>query len=273
MHPMRRVEPRRGESLPPPPGQAAAVARAVPDGADPAGRGERALWRRWQESADPAVRRAIVARYQPFAKAIASAVFGRRGRSGVEYDDCLQFALVGLLEAVDRYDPDRGAQFKTYAGPRIRGAILSGLARMTERQDMQSRRRQLERERISSALPALGALEGGELLRQLGDIGVNVAVTFILDGLGLGEDVGASQPDPYRQLELRDIRKQVGEMVARLPPRERRVLDLHYHQGHTFEEIAAVLEVSRPRVSQLHRRAIERLRELVSKAEGCDTTL
>ena len=126
---MRRLEPRRCDAPPPPEGPVEEGARVGAGGEGAGVREERALWRRWRESADPAARALIIERYQPFAKAIASAVFGRRGRSEVEYEDYLQFALVGLLQAVDRYDPDRGAQFKTYAGPRIRGAILTGLER------------------------------------------------------------------------------------------------------------------------------------------------
>ncbi len=235
---------------------------------------EGALWSRWRERSDPAARLLLIERFRPFARTIAAAVYRRRARSDVEFEDYHQFALLGLIEAVERYDPARLAQFRTFAGPRIRGAILNGLERMTERLDIAAKRRQLERERISSALPALRPLEGEALLQQLGDIGVNVAVTFILDGIGLGEEArDAGREDPYRQVELRELGRQLGAMVARLPPRERAVLDMHYREGRTFEEIAAALDVSRPRASQLHRRAIERLRALISKAEGCDTAL
>lgn len=241
--------------------------------ADAGARDEAALWSRWRDASDAIARELLVERYRQFAKTIAAVVYSRRSGGGVEFEDYQQFALVGLLEALDRYDPDRGAQFKTFAGPRIRGAILSGLERMTERQDLVAKRRQLERERITSAVPVLGALEGEALLVRLGDIGVNVAIEYVLDGIGLGEEAREELPDPYRQVELQQVREQVSAMTARLAPRERVVVQLHYAEGRTFEEIAETLEVSRPRVSQIHRRAIERLRSMLSKAEICDAKL
>ncbi len=229
------------------------------------------LWAVWRSGGDPGARLALVERYQRFAKTIAATVYRRSTRNEVPFEDFSQFALVGLLEAVDRYDPARGAKFETYAGPRIRGAILSGLAHMTEHHEQAATRQRLESERIASLLPETGLSQGEELLGQLGEIGVSVALGFILDAIGLSTDSREEcLTDPYALVELRQVQQQVRDMVERLPASERSTIDLHYGKAKRFEQIAEELGVSPARVSQLHRQAIVRLRALISKATGCD---
>jgi RNA polymerase sigma factor for flagellar operon FliA len=239
-----------------------------------AGEEESALWSRWRGCRDGAARAALIQQYEPLARRIAAAVFRRRPGNDVEFEDYRQFASVGLVEAVERFDPALGARFGTYAGPRIRGAVLSGLERMTERRRLAGTRKQLERERLASMLPDLGGLEGEALLERLGDLAVNVAFSIILDGLGLAPGTQKEGlAGPYAQLELHRTKRQIRAAVDRLPPRERLVIELHYHQERTLDEVARALEVSRPRACQLHKRALERLRDLVSKAESCDRNL
>lgn len=229
------------------------------------------LWEAWRECADSSARQALVERHRRLAKSIAATVYGRRSRNEVAFDDFYHYALVGLIEAIDRYDPTRGAKFATFAGPRIRGAVLNGLAHLTERHEQAAMRRRLESERIASLLPETGLADGDELLAELGEIGVGVALGLILDAIGLGPDGReACQADPYKQVELKQVREQVREMVGRLPASERSTIDLHYLRAKRFEQIAEELGVSPARISQLHRQAIERLRGLISKATSCD---
>jgi RNA polymerase sigma factor for flagellar operon FliA len=239
----------------------------------PAEEEEPALWRRWRQSRDESARQALVEHHRAYARMIAVTVYGRRAHNDIEFEDYLQFAMLGLMESLDRYDPDRGVKFTTFAGRRIRGAVLSGLERMTELQDQGAMRRRLERERVASLVAELPrSRDGDALLAQLGDLGVSVAFAMILDGIGLGADAEGSQTDPYAQLELRQAQRQVRAMVERLPERERHVVDMIYRHGRTLDDVAAVLAVTRARVSQLHRQAVERLRTLVSRIGECDAS-
>src|SRR5579859_5894235 len=93
---------------------------------------ERSLWEEYGRTRQPELRQRLVKRYMPMTQGIAAHLFGRRVGNAVAFDDYLQYARVGLLEAIDRYDPGREASFTTFAGYRIRGAILNGLEQTTE---------------------------------------------------------------------------------------------------------------------------------------------
>lgn len=232
---------------------------------------EGALWRRWWDGGDAAARHALVVRYSPYAKSLAARLFARRPFPEVPFDDFHQLAMVGLLEAVDRYAPNRGASFKTFATIRIRGAVLNGLERVTERHQQAAMRRRLAAERSASLLPETLTTAPDRLLEDLGDIGMNVALSLILEGCGMGAvRQEALRDHAYAQLELGDMRRHVRAMVALLPDRERGIIEMHYERSLRFEEIARVMKVTKGRVSQLHRQAVERLRILVSKAGECD---
>ena len=210
----------------------------------------------------------------PFARRLAGRIYARRPHDEVQFDEYEQFAMVGLLEAVERYAPDAGAAFRTFAFPRIQGAIMNGLARLTERQQQMAQRRHAAAERAESFMPEPLSLERTEeLLSELGEIGVGLALGFILEGDGLYPEP-QSEPgaDPYAQFELRQVHQQLWKMVGRLTERERGIIEMHYKQSRRFEEIARVLGVGKSRVSQLHRQAIVRLRDLISKAEQCDVS-
>jgi RNA polymerase sigma factor FliA len=250
---------------PPPP--AAAATFVVVEPADEPG-----LWRRWCSERDRAAHGLLVERYMPYAKALAAKLYARRTHDEIEFDDYQQFAMVGLTEAVGRYEPGRSAKFTTFALPRIQGAVLSGIERLTERQQQIAFRRRVAAQRTESLIPdALCVDPTDRLLGQLEQIGVGVALGFILEGTAMviGPD-HALPENVYARVELRQLHEQVWQMVERLTAREQEVVRLHYRDGRRFEEIAGVLGVTKGRVSQLHRQAVERLRGLVGKSERCD---
>jgi RNA polymerase sigma factor for flagellar operon FliA len=243
--------------------------------ADPRASGaddEASLWQRWCFGADDSARQLLVERYIPYARAIAAKLYARRAHDEFRFDEYQQFAMVGLIESVERYRPDRGAHFKTFAMHRVRGAILNGLERLSERQQQSAFRRRLATERAVSLTPEnLSREPTQQLLEQLQDIGVGVALGLILEGTGVFFGVSDELPaDAYAQLEMRQLRQQLWEMVERLTGREREIIDMHYREARSFQEIAEALKLSKGRISQLHRQAVERLRALISKAGKCD---
>lgn len=254
-------------------------------------------WLAWRRSGDEAARQTLLDLHMPYARVIAAMVYSRRTTDEIEFDDYLQLARIGLLEAFTRYDPLGGAQFRTYAASRIRGAVLDGLERLTERQQQLRLRRRILAERTASVAarsrrpvdessaggqddgtPARGRLEGfaakgSNLFEYLAEVGVGLAVGFVLDGTGMYEsgDDSAGGADPlYGAVELRQTRKQLEALILQLPPPERRVIQLHYVHGHAFEDIASDMGLTKGRISQIHKKAITTLRRLLADRRTCD---
>jgi RNA polymerase sigma factor for flagellar operon FliA len=237
------------------------VLATVPDadtGVEPA-----ALWQAYRHGRDESLRQRLVARYLEFARMLAARMFARRTYGGLEFDDYLQFARVGLLEAVDRYDGTLGAKFETFAAHRINGAILNGIATYSEVQEQVAARRRIESERLDGLHgKSPDPSDPAALFAYLADLAVGLAVGLALEGTGMIQDSAATYGvQPYDGLELRQLRARLKEALASLPDRQRKVLSWHYLQQRPFEEIATALDLSRGRISQLHKEALTALRE------------
>jgi len=233
---------------------------------------EAALWHRWRSAGKVEARARLAEVHQGYARSIAARLYARRPTNDVEFDDYAQFAMVGLLEAIDRYEPERGALFTTFAMPRIRGAILNGIERLTERHQQNAFRRRALADRLATLLPegrAVGRTRG--ILEELEEIGVGVALGLLLEGSGMLLRPEEGLPDDaYAQVELRGARDRLWALTRRLTERERQVVEMHYGQARRFEEIARSLELTKGRISQLHQQAVERLRALMRAVDGVD---
>jgi RNA polymerase sigma factor FliA len=235
---------------------------------------EAAQWQRWTVDRDPVVRGLLATRYAGYAKAQAARLYARRSHNEVEFDDYVQFAMVGLMEAIERYQLGRGAQFKTYATSRIQGAILNGLQHMSERQEQIAWRRRVDKERAASLAPERFSTDGSQqVLHELLAVATGLALGAMLDGSGTMTGPQDSLPgDAYAQVELRQLREQLWPLLERLTEREREVIHLHYVESRDFDEIVQIMAVSKGRVSQLHRQGLARLRELIDKSRISDPT-
>lgn len=232
------------------------------------------LWRRWRDGGELRARDRIVLHYQSYARALAAQMYGRRTYDEFEFDEYLQFATVGLIEAVERFDPQRGILFKTFATRRITGAMLSGLSTLSERQQQIGLRRRVAAERVESIKAASLPGDPEQLLRELAEIGVGLALGFALEGSGMVAGAEASLPDnSYTRLELRQFQQQILHLTRRLTAREQEVIQMHYLQQISFDEIAARLQLSKGRISQLHSQGLKRLRGLILTLAPCDIAL
>lgn len=232
---------------------------------------ESALWRAWLECRDHAARERLILNYMGFAKALAARTYARRIGNEFEFAEYGQFALVGLMEAIDRYRPANGAKFTTFAAFRIKGAILSGIDCLSERQRQIALRRRLAAERTASLKPkSLPVQHDQRLLRELGEVGIGLALALILEGSGMIQDPNESLPDQaYSRVYLRQLRRMIWQYVDCLTPREREVIHLHYLQQKCFEEISELLQLTKGRISQLHQQAIKRLQGALTDG-NCD---
>lgn len=229
--------------------------------------------------ADAETREAMVLRYLPLVKHVAARL-AMGLPAHIEIDDLHSYGVFGLLDALEKFDPGRGVKFETYAFTRIKGAILDGLRAMDwVPASMRQRARQVE-EAFGRLEARLGraALDGEvatelgmdteEFARVLADM--ERASLLSLDELW-GEDSGEDYAlldllrdehavDPTQTAEWRNREQILADAVEALPERERMVLTLFYYDGLVPKEIATILGVSVSRISQLHSRAVLRLR-------------
>ena len=231
------------------------------------------LWGRFHSSRDLGIRERLIGRYIGLARTIAATLYGTRCDDTVSFDDYLQYARVGLIESIDRYDSLRGTSFETYASYRIRGAILNGLSRETEVRAQRGRRSVRLAEREQSLAGPMFVNSEGASFDDFVSFTVDLAVGFMLDDGFVECRDESPAANPYAQAEMSQLRVRVRELVEELPPRERQVLKAHYYDQLEFQEIAASLRVTKGRVSQLHSRAVARVRERLSARPKIDKNL
>jgi RNA polymerase sigma factor FliA len=230
----------------------------------------RALWARFIASGDQTLRQQLVESYLPFAAKVAGGLYRRRIDSSVPFEDYLQYARLGLMEAVDRYDPSQAASFETFCGYRIRGAILNGISQESERAAQHQRWRAQTLERVQSLRAAPEA--GADDLDQLVQMTVGLALGLLLDAKAEPADDSAAA-NPYAATELAQLRTIVRECVTRLPDREREILGRHYFAQQQFQRIAHDLGVTKGRIAQLHAQALAQLRGMLVGRARLDQSL
>jgi RNA polymerase sigma factor for flagellar operon FliA len=244
-----------------------------------------ALWARYRRTADPQARTQLLDRYLGLVHHSAHQLARRISRD-VEVDDLIGAGTLGLVQALEGFDPGRGLAFSTYAMPRIRGAMLDELrtrdwmprsVRMRSRQlqgaraDLQHRLgRQPSHEEIAKALaidlPTYWRWQeeiDGRVLLQL-DAGHEDAEDH---APRLAESIAdALAVDPGESLDDQDAVARLRDAFDRLGQRDRLVLSLYYYEELNLRQIGEIMHVSESRISQIRTRALKRLRELVQYA-------
>jgi RNA polymerase sigma factor FliA len=240
-----------------------------------------ALWRDYRKTKNQAVRDRLILTYAPLVKYVA----GRLGSglpAHVDENDLVSYGLLGLMGAIERFDPDRDIKFETYAIARIRGSIIDELRALDwVPRSVRSRARDIERaiaelERTLRRAPTDEEIAGklgistDELDESLTDIGRSSIAA--LDELWTVSSSGGDQvalidtiedthgPEPQAELAQTELKEALAESIARLPEREKLVVTLYYYEELTLREIGEVLGVTESRVSQLHTKAILRLK-------------
>src|SRR5690554_834012 len=219
----------------------------------------------------------FVVQHAPLVKRLAQHMMGRLP-SAVQLDDLIQAGMIGLLEASRQYDASQGASFQTYAGIRIRGAMLDEVRKLdwTPRSVHRKVREVAEAMRAIEARTGRAA-EGREIAAHLGISlddyhailrDASASRLFSLDeALEDGEQrlpaAAAADGAPEQALAQAQFARRLAEAVLRLPERERLVLSLYYEREMNLKEIGAVLEVTESRVCQIHGQALVRLRSML----------
>jgi RNA polymerase sigma factor FliA len=241
----------------------------------------RELWRRYKGEGDSGARERLVVAYSPMVKFVA----GRLGAglpSHVEDADLISYGLMGLIGAIERFEPERGIKFETFAMTRIRGAIIDELrsldwvprsvrARAREIEVAQQKlEHELQRAPTEAELAEKLGISEDELQSSLLEI-ANSSV-YALDELWAISDSSGDQvslldtisdpsaADPQEALDTSEVKDRLAEAIASLPEREQLVVALYYYENLTLREIGEVLGVTESRVSQLHTKAVMRLK-------------
>jgi RNA polymerase sigma factor for flagellar operon FliA len=245
----------------------------------------RDLWRRYKTGGDEQAREGLVVAYSPLVKYVAG-----RMASGlpahVDEADLISYGLVGLINAIERFDLGRDVKFETYAITRIKGAIIDELRSLDwVPRSVRQRARDIERANAKLEHRLQRAPTDEEMCEELGmtvdefqDALLQISNSTIaaLDELWTVNDTSGDQvslldtitddsaPDPASLVDATDLKDRVADAIARLPEREKLVIALYYYENLTLREIGEVLGVTESRVSQLHTKAILRLRSRLS---------
>ena len=226
---------------------------------------ERALWEALHNTGAVDARAQLFIHYQPLARRIALRQHRAQGRADVDLPDILQMAHMGLLEAIDHFNPARRVPFKYYGNRRILGCVLDGLARMTELRAQASSRQAARQDRLRSLKAGRQHETAGSLdqaLAKLGAIANELAIGFMLEDSGfLSDPNAAAQDTPYDSLVWRQMERRLASELALLAVDERAVLTYHYLGAISFTRIAELLALSTGRISQIHKSALGKLRK------------
>lgn len=224
-------------------------------------RAEASLWRRFRATGQGQLRESLFDRYHRFARSLARRHARRHDLAADFREDLEQLAYRGLLEAIDRFDPRRGAPFMAFAAARIAGSMIDGLGSLDEHGARLRFKSRVKRERMASLAPEQQA--SGSATAQLADLVTELALSLMLDmeERGAPGDIAGRPENGFDSLAWRETRSLLQLRVEQLPEPEQSVIRHHYQHDLLFAQIAAMLRLSPSRVSQIHKAALARLRK------------
>lgn len=251
---------------------------------------EAELWHEYKKTKSVAIRNRLIRQYMPLVKWVAGRVSSGMPES-VEFDDLVGFGQFGLLDAINKFDIDKGVKFKTYATTRIRGAIFDELRELDwVPRSVRQRSREIEDAvvelearlgrtatdaEIAKALNMTEAEYQSAVMKVSGTSILSLNDVWYYSGddsehISIGDSIEAPNSlNPDVIVEREEIRRVIIQAINELPKNEKMVIVLYYHEDLTFKEIAQVLSVSESRISQLHSKANEHLRmKLTSVRKG-----
>lgn len=232
---------------------------------------EDSLWDPKRGPLDCDARTALIDQYSSLVKTVSATLYSRRYDDEVEFDEYYQFGMVGLVESVDRYEPGQGALFETFATYRIRGAILNGLEKMTERREQNAYRSRLSKERLESLAENNDNEHEVSLFEEMAEVALGMAICYMLDDTGLVQAPNKiADEQAYQAQELSQLRDRLIKSIDTLPERERLIMHSHYFQHASFTNLAEILGITKGRVSQLHKRALQLIRKHLVENQSLD---
>lgn len=246
------------------------------------------LWAEYKRSADREIRDQLIVLYSPLVKYVAARVAVGLPQH-VDGSDLVSYGVIGLIDAIDRYDPVRKVKFETYAIPRIKGAIIDELRAIdwvprsvrSKARAVEQAYAALESSLLRTPTDAEVAAELGisekelqDILRQISFVGV-AALDEVFsvggergDRATLGDTIPDATEGPGALFEDKESKEILAQAIKQLGERERTVLSLYYYEGLTLAEIGDILGVTESRVCQIHTKAVLQLRGRLTEKTG-----
>lgn len=238
------------------------------------------LWRAYRARRETSIRDRLIEQYLPLVKYVAGKLAVGMPQN-VEFDDLVSYGVIGLFDAIEKFDPNKHVKFKTYAVTRVRGAIFDQLRQLDwvprsvrqKTREIEETVRRLEAQLGRSATDQEIARELGVSEREFEKLILKISGTTVLslndvwysgddsDHMSIGDSIESPHSrNPDTIVEKQEIKRVIVEAINELPDKEKKVLVLYYYEDLTLKEIGAVLGVTESRISQLHTKAIMRLR-------------
>lgn len=252
---------------------------------DEAGRAR--LWADYRRLKSSEIREKLILEYAPLVKLVAGRLSMYLGYN-VEYEDLVSYGVFGLIDAIDKFDSLKDVKFETYASLRIRGSILDQIRKM----DWIPRTIRQRQKKIDAAMKEIETLKGRaatdeEIAEKLGITSDDLdewqsqmkitGVVSLNEFMDSGSEVPVEQTTqsrfdgPEEVLEKNELKQMLAQALELLTEREQKVILLYYYEELTLKEISNVLEVSESRVSQLHTRALQKMKAKMGKYMGVFT--
>jgi RNA polymerase sigma factor for flagellar operon FliA len=234
------------------------------------------MWHQYVDTKDPAIKEKLIIEYSHIIKYVAgrlSIYFG----SNVEYDDLIGYGVFGLIDAIDKFDITKGVKFETYASLRIRGAIIDSIRELDwvprslrqKNKELERTYAEVENELGHSATDQEVADKLGvsieEFYKLLNEVNLSSLISleeFLEQNYEAGVNIAGSckEDRPEGYMEITELREILVDAIGKLPEKEKTVVSFYYFEDLTLKEISAIMKVSESRISQLHTKAILRLR-------------
>lgn len=248
--------------------------------------GKKKLLEEYGKNKTPEVREQLILEYAPLVKVVAGRLSMYLGYN-VEYEDLVSYGIFGLIDAIDKFDCFKEVKFETYASLRIRGAILDQIRKMDwiprtirqKQKKIESVIREIEQstghsasdEEVAQALGISGE-EYTDWQSQMKITGVVSLNEYMEQGSDVSQDYSshttARFESPEESVEKQELVKVLGEALELLTEKEQKVITLYYYEELTLKEISNILEVSESRISQLHTRALQKMRTKMGSYMG-----
>lgn len=239
------------------------------------------LWERYQKTKLPELREQLILEYANVVNLVAGRLSMYLGYT-VEYDDLVGYGIFGLIDAIDKYDANKNVKFETYASLRIRGSILDQIRKM----DWIPRTLRQKQKRMEAAAAKLEADYGrpasdDEVAEELGisrdeyegwrseaEFTNMVSLDDYLEQGSEGrlEGLGTQFPQPENVIQKQELKEMLVEALKTLTDNEQKVITLYYYEELTLKEISQILSVSESRVSQLHTKALQKIKDRLGDA-------
>ena len=246
------------------------------------------LWDEYSKNKTAEIREKIILEYAPLVKVVAGRLSMYLGYN-VEYEDLVSYGIFGLIDAIDKFDSKKEVKFETYASLRIRGAILDQIRKM----DWIPRTLRQKQKRIDSAMKEVEISEGRSATDQ--EIAEKLGITDdeyldwqsqmkITNVVSLNEymEQGSEVPHdrnqdqkfeaPEEAIEKSELKKMLKDSLELLTEKERKVILLYYYEELTLKEISNILEVTESRVSQLHTKGLQKMKQKMGDYMGLLTS-